>query len=86
MESKKTEKENYVKKYFPLCCSSPGGTLKLVSYPTDVPSAGNRRVEKMSACTSRNYSAIKFNFNNVKNIFTIDSRTVTHNIVKEESL
>ena len=32
------------------------------------------------------YSATKLNFNNVKNVFTIDLRTVTHNIDKEESL
>ena len=50
-----------------------------VTYTTDVTSARNRRVEKM-------YSATKLNFNNVKNVFTIDLRTVTHNIDKEESL
>ena len=52
---------------------------KKVTYTTDVTSAGNRRVEKM-------YSATKLNFNNVENVFTIDLRTVTHNIDKEESL
>ena len=67
LESKKKEKENFVKRYFPTSFNSPGGTLKLV--PTDVTSAGNRGVEKMKDCTSRNFSAVKFKFtNNILNI------------------
>ena len=70
LEMKKTEKENFVKKFFPSCTSSPGGTKRLVTNPTDVTSAGNRRVGKVSACLSEDHSANNFNFSNIKNSFT----------------
>ena len=62
MEIKTTEKENFVKKYFPSCSSSPGGTQRLVvTNPTDVAYAGNRRVGKVSDLFSEDHSAINFN-------------------------
>ena len=75
LESRRKEKENFVRKYYPTSSNSPGGTLNLV--PNDVTSTGNRRVGKMNTCISENFSAVRLNFN--KNIFDIDSRTVTHN-------
>ena len=76
---KRKEKENFVKKFFPSCVSSPGGTQNLVANkPTDVTSAEGRGVGKRMARSSGILAAKTFNFN-----FTNDLRTDTLNTKKE---
>ena len=49
-EIKTLEKENFVRKFYPSCTSSPVGTQKLVNEkPADIASSLSRRVEKVTA-------------------------------------
>ena len=57
LESRRKEKENFVRKYYPTSSNSPGGTLNLL--PNDVTSAGNRRLGKMNICISENFFAVR---------------------------
>jgi hypothetical protein len=75
LEKKKEKKESFVRKFFPTCESSPGGTQKLFNEKsTDVNSARGRDVGKVMARSSDIFSACTTisNFNN--------SCTVTQNI------
>ena len=77
LEMKRKEKENFVKKFFPSCVSSPGGTQNLVANkPTDVTSAEGRGVGKVMAWSSGILSTKTVNFTN-------NSLTDTHNTKKE---
>ena len=76
---KRKEKANFVRKFFPSCVSSPGGTQNLVANkPTDITSFEGRGVGKVMARSSGILSAKTFKFN-----FTNNSRTNTHNTKKE---
>ena len=82
MEKKRKEKENFLRKFFPLCTSSPGGTQRLITRnSTDVASAKGRRVGKMMARRSDILSSKTFNFN-----ITNDSCTDTYNLKKEQKM
>ena len=79
LEMKRKEKENFVRKFFPSCVSSPGGTQNLVANkPKDVTFAEGREVGKVMVRSSEILSAKTINFN-----FTNNSRTDTHNTKKE---
>ena len=76
LEEKREKKESFVKKFFPTCESSPGGTQRLVNIKksTDVNSTGERDVGKVMARSSYLFSA------NVSNLNLYNSRTVTQQI------
>ena len=63
---KKKEKENFIKKIFPDCNSSPGGTFELKKKKLTITPARKRRVEKMlekGECSESKPAKIVLNFN-----------------------
>ena len=80
MKEKRKGRENFVRKFFPTCESSPGGTQRLITTtkPIDVSSARGRGDGKSVSGRSDLFPAKTSNF------IINNSRTVSHNVMNEQ--
>ena len=80
LKEKRKGKENFVRKFFPTCESSPGGTQRLITTtkPIDVSSARGRGDGKSVSGRSDLFPAKTSNF------IINNSRTVSHNVMNEQ--